>query len=333
MMTAARRPTIRIALLAAALAAAGCSQRAGQAAGAAPLKITLATFDTPYSALIAVADDQGFFGKAGLDVTITLHPSGREALQAAMNGQAQVATVADIAFAGAIGGDPSLRVIGAIGASWGSEIVARADRQIARPEDLKGKRVGYSPGTSSAYHLRSFLLTNGLSPDDVQAVAVAPSRQVDAVVSGEVDAVSAFDVYAFAARKKLGPNAVAWDIQNTIEYQWLLATREGALPSLDAARRLLAALAAAEDFAVQHPEDVDAILTRKWNADLEFIRYSRDRVRLFVTLNQSVVTGLRHYAKWHASQAGPAGRAPDVLSIIDAGPMDALDGRRVTLFR
>ena len=192
----------------------------------APLEVTLAFQGAPYSGLIAVAKEKGFFKQAGIDVKTVRYPSGLDSLKAMMRGESQIATVSDIAFAGMMNEDPSLRVLAAIGASSGSQIVARKDRNIQEPKDLSRKRIAYSPGTSSAYYLHSFLLTHHISQDDVTMVPVSVDRQVEVVVSGEVDAVAAFEVYAYVAHKKLGENAVAWDDQNTIDYQWLLVTRE-----------------------------------------------------------------------------------------------------------
>ena len=100
-----------------------------------------------------------------------------------MGGEAQVATVSDIAFALTMNEDPSLRIIASIGTSVGSQIVARKDRNIHEPADLTGKRIGYSPGTASDYFLHSFLLTNHISQKDITVVAIPPARQVEAIVS------------------------------------------------------------------------------------------------------------------------------------------------------
>jgi ABC-type nitrate/sulfonate/bicarbonate transport system substrate-binding protein len=324
------------ALLSAAvliLSAVGCRPETERQAQSTPLKITLAIQPAPYSSLIAVADEKGFFKEAGLEVKINSYPSGFDALTAMMRGEVQVSTVADIAFASKMNEDPSLRVIAAIGTSSGSEIVARKDRNIREPADLRGKRVGYSPGTSSPYFLHSFLLIHHISRTDITAVAIPAERQAEAVVTGEVDAVSAFEVYAFAARKELGENAVAWDSQNTLGYQWLLVTRKSSTQSPEATKRLLKALIMAEEFAVNHGEETRSIIARKWNIDPELTRYTWGGTRLFVSLNQSIITAIQSYVKWNMADKGKTGDPPDVLMHIDARPMEEVDPRLVTIFR
>ena len=132
-------------LLVLTLAAAGCRPRAQRQAEDAPLQLTLAIHAAPYSGLIAVADEKGYFEKVGLKVEFKVYPSGFDSLMAMMRGEAQVATVADIAFASALDEDPSLRVIAAIGASTGSQIVARKDRNIHAPADLRESASATAP--------------------------------------------------------------------------------------------------------------------------------------------------------------------------------------------
>jgi ABC-type nitrate/sulfonate/bicarbonate transport system substrate-binding protein len=191
---ATRAAVVRLALaLVVVLAAVGCRPGGKQEGRSGLLQITLAVQPAPYSGLIAVADEKGFFKKAGLEVALKRYPSGLESLRAMMRGEAQIATVADMAFASTMEEDPSLR---AIGTSSGSEIVARKDRNIREPAELKGKRIGYTPGNSSAYFLHTFLLNNLILEKELTMVAVPPAGQVAAIMNGEVDAVAALDVYA-----------------------------------------------------------------------------------------------------------------------------------------
>ncbi|MGH2524338.1 MAG: ABC transporter substrate-binding protein, partial [Anaerolineales bacterium] len=88
------------ALLVAALLGAGYAWlgRTGPGQPAGPIEpVTLAT-DTTYagSALVFVAQAQGYFAGEGLGVTIQPYTAGKFALAAVLEGQANLATVADI---------------------------------------------------------------------------------------------------------------------------------------------------------------------------------------------------------------------------------------------
>ncbi len=326
------KPAVYLALILVMILAVGCRQKAERVQNQ-PLKLTLAVNPSLYSGLIAVADEKGFFKQAGVEVTTNLYPSGLDALKAMQKGEAQVATVADIAFALTMNGDPSLRIIASIGLSKGSQIVARQDRNIHEPSDLKGKKIGYSPKTASDYFLYAFLLTNHLSPKDIRAVAIPPARQAEAVVSGEIDAVSAFDIYAVTAKKQLGANAVFWDTQNNLEYQWLLVAGESSTRSPEAIKRLLKAFIKAEAFILAHADETKEIIARKWNFSPEYISQAWNRTRMNVSFNQSIITSLQNYAKWQMDKEGKTGAPPDVLNYLYTGALDEIDHKLVTIFR
>jgi len=328
-----QRSQSALVLIVIGLGITGCQRTPEQEAQSAPLTLTLAIQTAPYSGLIAVAEEKGFFEQARIKVKLNVYPSGLDSLKAMMRGEAQMATVSHIAFADKMKEDPSLRVLAAIGASSGSQIVARKDRKIEKPQDLVGKRIAYSPGTSSPYFLHSFLLIHHISQKDITMVPVPPARQAEVVVSGEADAVAAFEVYAYAAQKKLGPNAVAWENQNAIDYQWLLVTREGETQSPAAVKRLLKALILAEEFALNHSEETKSIIAQKWQIDPEMVRYTWNGTRLFVSCNQSIVTGLQTYVKWKMVSEGRTESAPDVLPYVFYHALEEVDPKLVTIFR
>ncbi|RJR40920.1 MAG: ABC transporter substrate-binding protein [Desulfobacteraceae bacterium] len=311
----------------------GCRQRIEPESQSPTLKLTLALQPSPTSGLIAIADERGFFKNRGVEVKIGLYPSGLDSLKAVMRGEAQLATVADIAFAGKMFEDPSLRIIASIGATVGNQVVARRDRSIQQPSDLKGKRIGYSPGTSSHYFLHAFLLTNHVSRNEITTVAIPPEKQVESVVTGEVDAVSAFDVYAFDIERRLGKNALSWDSQNNLDYQWLLAARENATRSPEAIKRFLGALVMAEAFILKNGDEAKAIISRKWDIDPGYVSHSWHQTRLFVSFNRSIITSLRNYVRWEIQRKGKTEDPPDVLNYLHTAALKEIDPRLVTIFR
>ena len=237
-----------------------------------PLKISLALAPFPYSGLIAIAEEKGFFKESGLEVSIKEYSYGFDALSALSRGEAQMAMTNEIVFAMKINDDPSLRAVASIGLANTNEIVARKDRNIREPSDLKGKRIGFIPNTSSEYYLVTFLLANAIPSSRVTAVNILPAKIVEALVSGEVDAMSGWDTDVYDAKKRLGQNAVSWPSQNNQDWNWLLLTRESLTQSPEPIKRFLRALLKAESFLLGHQDEAKNIITRRWRFDPEFIR-------------------------------------------------------------
>ena len=296
-------------------------------------QITMAISPTPYSGLVAIADEMGYFRKEGLDARMVLFPSGYDALESLLLGEADLATVADIAVSAAIYDTSQIRVLASIGTNLGSQIVARKDRGIRAPSDLRGKTIGFSANTTSDYFLYAFLLTEGISRADVTVVNVPPDRQVEALLNGEVDAVSAFAVYAYEAKKALGDAAVSWDSQNNLVFHWLLVTRADRLGKPAGLEKTLRALLRAESFAHAQPDAAQRIIARKWGYDPAFMRVSWPRNRLDVSLSQSIVASLRFYSNWYVEKHGQPYGAVDVLDYIHIDVLEKVDPTLVTVFR
>jgi ABC-type nitrate/sulfonate/bicarbonate transport system substrate-binding protein len=335
-MTNIQRPSNRlhITLLVVVLLTWGCQADNDRKPHTQPLKLSLAMQPAPYSGLLAIADEKGYFKEVGLEVAMDFHPSGRSCLEAVSRGQAEVGTVADIAFAAKVFEEPSIRILASIGTTQGSQIIARKDRNIQTPADLKGKRVGFTPGTTSDYFLYAFLTRQNIPQTEIMWVEIPAERQTEALVSGEVDAASVFDIYGFEAKKKLGNIAVSWDAQNNLSYHWLLVAREGLTHSPEKLERLLRALIKARDFALSHDEEARRIIARKWNLDPSTLEQAWQKTRLNVSLGQSIVTSLEQYTLWHIDKAGGKPlETPEVIKYLHPDILDAIDPQLVTIYR
>ena len=108
------RKSVAVWVLFGVLATWGCQSREEHKQQGPPLKISLALAPFPYSGLIAIADDKGFFKESGLEVSIKEYPSGFCHLEALSRGEAQMAMANDFVFVAKMNDDPSLRVVASI---------------------------------------------------------------------------------------------------------------------------------------------------------------------------------------------------------------------------
>ena len=154
-------------------------------------KITVAYTYQPQSTLVHVAVAKGYFAGEGLDIQPLMHTYGKVALQSVIESKADFATVAEtpVMFS-VLRGDKIFVLANIEASSVNNAIVARKDAGIAVPGDLKGKRVGFTPGTTSDFFLDSMLTANGLTRKEIQPVALKPEEMQDAMMVKKVDAVS-----------------------------------------------------------------------------------------------------------------------------------------------
>jgi len=152
------------------------------------LTVLLDWFVNPDHAPLIVADEQGWFTQAGLDVTFVepADPSLPPKLVAA--GKADLAvTYQPQLHVQADAGLPLMRIATLVATPLNSLVVLR-DGPIESIADLKGRRVGYSVGGFEDALLGTMLEGEGLGLDDIELINVNFSLS-PSLLSGQVDAV------------------------------------------------------------------------------------------------------------------------------------------------
>ena len=311
----------------------GCQPTTESVPQGPPLKLSLGVAPFPYSGLVAIAAEKGFFKESGLDLSMKDYSFGFATLEALSRGEIQMALGNEFSFAMMINDDPSLRLVASVALVNTNEIVARRDKNIHEPADLKGKRIGYCPNTSSEYYLLSFLLVNKIPLTEVTMVNVPATRLVEAIVNGDVDALSGWDTVVYDAKKRLRENGVAWPAQNNRDWQWILAVKDTMTQSPEPLKRFLRALLKAEDFVLTHRDEAKNIIMRRWGFEPDFIQQAWDKTRLTVTLNQSLITSLESFSKWSRAKEGKGGEGPNFLKYVYPDALAQIDPKAVTIFK
>ncbi len=330
----AARPGLRMVLALVVLVALwGCQPNAEQAPQGPPLKLSVGLAPFPYSGLVAIAAEKGFFKEAGLDLSIKDYSFGFATLEALSRGEIQMAMGNEFSFAMMSDHDPSLRLVASIALVNTNEIVARRDRNIHIPADLKGKRIGFCPNTSSEYYLIAFLLVNKIPLSAVTMVQLPAGGLVKAFVNGDVDAVSGWDTIVFNLKKQMPQNTVWWPAQNNRDWQWILAVKESLTKSPEPIKRFLRALLKAEDFVLNNGDEAKNIIVRRWGFEPAFIDQIWDKTRLSVTLNQSLIISLESFSKWSREKEGKEGEGPNFLKFLYSDPLAQIDPKAVTIFK
>lgn len=328
-----RRPCLRTGLVLFFIAILGCQPTTESVPQGPPLKLSLGLAPFPYSGLVAIAAEKGFFKESGLDLTIKDYSFGFATLEGLSRGEIQMAMGNEFSFATMVNDDPSLRIIASVALVKTNEIVARRDRKIHEPADLKGKRIGFCPNTSSEYYLLAFLLVNKIPLSEVTMVNVPASGLVEAIVNGEVDALSGWDTVVYDSKKRLQKNAVSWPAQNNRDWQWILVVKDSTTQSPEPLKRFLRALLKAEDFVLTNKDEAKNIVARRWGFEPDFIQQVWDKTSLRVTLNQSLITSLENFSKWSRAKEGKEGEDPNFLKYIYIDALAQIDPKAVTIFK
>lgn len=249
--------------------------------------------------LVYVAQEQNFFAKNGLKVTIKEYTSGMESVNELFKGSIDIATTAEFPLVIKALNQEKISAIASINKSQLQDLIARKDRGINDISDLKGKRVGVTLGTIAQFYLGRFLTINGINLKDITQVNINPSESADALKKGDVDAVIIWQPYANIIENALGSNAKIWSVQNNqATYIIEVAKRDWIAQHADALSRYVNALAQAEDYLKKNPNQVRAMMQKKLNYTDSYMTAVWDRNQLSLSLDQSLILAMEDETRW-----------------------------------
>ena len=276
------------------------TQNAEQGNVASPQKITVAFTFQPQCTLVHVAVAKGYFSEEGLDIQPLMHTYGKAALQSVVENKAVFATVAETPVMFSMLKGDKISVIANIEAStMNNGVVARKDAGIAAPGDLKGKRIGFTPGTTSDFFLDSLLTANGLTREEIQPVPLKPEEMQDAVMAKKVDAVSTWNYPLTQIKQQLGTGgAIFFDREIYTETFNIAARQDFVQKNPEVVKRFLRALVKAEDFVAKNPDEAQSIMSAATKMDQRLIRDVWGAFNYHVGLDQTLLITLEDETRW-----------------------------------
>ncbi|MFJ3175739.1 ABC transporter substrate-binding protein [Streptomyces roseus] len=192
------------ALLAAVTTACSDGSAARTAAGGGRPSVTIAASDQLGGAPVYLAQERGLWAAEDIAASVTTQPTGRDALNAVLGGQAQLGVVGDLPAVTAALGGRELRIVADLSRFTDWRLLTRTDRGVTGFAALKGRKVGVPQGTNVEYALSRMLASAGLSAGEVTVVNLAPNQVTPALARGDIDAGVTFPSFYDAARTALG---------------------------------------------------------------------------------------------------------------------------------
>ncbi|BDZ55358.1 aliphatic sulfonate ABC transporter substrate-binding protein [Agromyces marinus] len=217
------------------------------------------------TSLLAIADDQGYWEKYGLDVETPSFTNGPLQIQALGTGDLDFGYIGPGAFWLPASGEAKIIAMNTLGQS---------DRVVGQPgndsmEDLRGKTVAVPEGTSGDMILTLALEDAGMTKDDVELVPMEPSAIVSALASGQVEGAG-FWYPALATVKEQVPDLVEIaqnsDFEDTVAFPTAFVAGNDVVENEpEKVDRVLKALRDAITFRYENPDEAVA-LTAAYNA-------------------------------------------------------------------
>ena len=301
-----------------------------------PEKITIAQPLTPPSSPLFVAFENGYFSDEGLEVTVSPQPSGKASLQAVLQGEADLAAVGEVPIMFAVlNGEKIYTIASYMSTTKNYVIVARKDKGISVPADFPGKKIGVTLGTNSEFFLDVFFTHESIRRDEVEVVHIKPPEMYDALMNGEVDAVSTWNPHVIRLQESLADRQITFDGKGCYTGRFnIFAMQHFIKTHPDIAEKVLRAMIKAIDTMQEKPEESLQVVSKYVKIDKELIRRIWGIYDFNVTLSQALIVTLEDEARWAIKKKLTSRTdVPNYLDFIYPPPLLQLQPEAVTIIR
>ncbi|MGB0671565.1 MAG: ABC transporter substrate-binding protein, partial [Rhodospirillales bacterium] len=224
------------------------------------MTVLLDWFVNPDHATLVIAKEKGFFAAQGLDVDLVAPANPEDPPKLVAAGKAEIAISYQPQLHVQVDQGLPLARVATLVATPLTTLLVLKDGPVKTIADLKGKKVGFSVGGFEVAVLGAMLEGAGLSLKDVELVNVNFSLS-PSLISGQVAAViGAYRNFELNQMAIVGqPGLAFYPEENGVPpYDELIAVTNTALANDPRLPRFVAALEAAVQYVINHPDDAYA---------------------------------------------------------------------------
>ena len=295
--------------------------------------------DLQLGAQLGIAMHKGFFKEEGLDIQVAYFTSGAEMTSALAAGQLKLGSFGDFPTVNMIAGNLPVKIITGVAEISGTQQLV-VNKGVKKPEDLKGKKIALTVGSSAESLFAATLDHFGVPLDSVEVLNMSAPEQVAAMARGDVDGITVWQPYVLRAKNQAGGHALISALKSFIPgmegplsyyaaYSVLVVRTEWLDKNPNTMLKVLRAMKKAQDYINSNKDDTAKTMEKDMRAPAKDLRvfldenvYDMGIDKKFVrTLNKTV--GFMH-------RVGKIKAKPSVESFIDDSYLKKVIPNRVS---
>jgi NitT/TauT family transport system substrate-binding protein len=266
-----------------------------------------------------IALDRGFFTEEGLKINDVPLQTGDETMKALLAKSSDIALSGIIPYSFAALDNQNIKIFSQVVYNHDNQIIARKNAGISKPQDLKGKKIGYAKTTASDIGIQQFLTNWGIKESDVTLINLKPLAMPAALESGQIDAYSCWEPSIISGQKLLGNNAIVFNDEKST-YTWhsiIVANQDYINQNRIELKKFMAAMQKAEDFIISNPDESIAITAKYTNIPADLLKQVWNKYEFYIGLKDAT-TILTTDLNWANKQrANPTATIPDASNFIN----------------
>jgi ABC-type nitrate/sulfonate/bicarbonate transport system substrate-binding protein/ActR/RegA family two-component response regulator len=298
------------------------------------LRMVIAEGMQPVAAPVYVAYEKHFWKDLGLDVELIPFTSGRLCLDAVLAGKAEAGTMAETPIMNAgFQGVPIFVVAGIHKSQKNTKVIARRNKGITKPFDLKGHAVAVSIGTNGEFFMDQFLKRSGLTRKDLQVVNLQPEDMAASLIRGDVDACFTWEPHVQNVKRQLGDGAVIFENDGIYTETYNIVIASFVKSKQKELNLFLQGLVRAIKYMRENPDESIGIVSRRISMDADLLKAIWTDYTFELSLEQSFLDLLNEQAKWlkTSGNTSPVAEIPNYRLLILPEPLRAVKPDAVTV--
>ena len=262
--------------------------------------VTLCLGVQPQAVLLLIALENGYFADEGVAVAVKEHVSGKRAFLAMEDGECDLSNATGVVAVSNSFKRHDYKVLAGMGSlSNMFSVVARDDRGILQPSDLKGKHVATQRASAVHFFMYVYLLRHGLLTEELKISFKRAEELPAALANGEIDASFMREPFVGQAKELLAGKVAIFQGPGAYDVRELLIGRDNYIQDNPAVVvKMLKALLRAQDFVVESPDMAIRIVAQRLGARESEVAASWPDSSFELLLDQALLVGMEDQARW-----------------------------------
>ncbi|WP_428775838.1 ABC transporter substrate-binding protein [Vibrio sp.] len=262
--------------------------------------MTIGVAKSPLTSPFFVAQHLGLFAYHGLNIELIPCIGGNNCVKSMLAGELDYATASEsVAMFESFHHDDLALLVSFVESNNDVKLLTLASNGISHIGGLRDKRIGVVKGSASEFYLDSTLIASNLANLPIEKVDLLPNEMVTALLSKQVDAISAWEPFGYLASHRVGSDVYNLGVPGVYQLNFnLLSQRSTVERNMAASTALILALDDAINWIHANPVEAQRLVAETLQVSQDELEWTWDDYLFRLSLGSSLLSNLQLEARW-----------------------------------
>ncbi|WP_372942808.1 ABC transporter substrate-binding protein [Shewanella sp.] len=262
-----------------------------------PIKIAVS--NTPLSAPLFIAQQQGYFEQNNLNVELVIIEGGVECFNAMINHEVDFATSSEtvVMFNSFKRTDFSV-LASFVETDNDVKLLSLNPQKYKHLNNLANARIGIIKGSASEFFLDSLLIMYNKTQQPIQRVYLNSDQLLPALLNDKVDIISAWEPLSYLLSKQMSHSPEIINSRGLYHLSFNLIGLKDSPIKQDQKLALLKAINESTEFIQQHPKQAQQVISQTLEIDAQQLKYSWSDYTFRLSLSNALFSKIQTQSQW-----------------------------------